>query len=130
MRIGAKVRGADLRRTMYDVGRCFCTSPLAAGVLSSKRSTIDAVVVRDVMQKVSACNHEPRLCEECALQVLEVCRTWSEDSPQLCKLARSLCNASIDRDTETIECIATSLANLISHALIIKAAFKDKFHQK
>lgn len=130
VRIAANLPGINLRLSMYDVGRCFCTSSLAAGVLCSEKNYSSTKVLLEEFRRIATCEHGKRLCENCIGQVLDKCHSCMEWSPQLCKLARSVCEASIDFEPNIVRAVANAISNLLSHALITKEGFQENFIQR
>lgn len=122
-----KFRPVSLRLAACDVGRCFCSGSLPAGVLREPLSLPAAENLAVSLRTFGYCTHSDNVCPECVDVLLETAVAERDTIPCLAKFCRALCEASTSEPGENWRSIAFHTANLISQSLLARALYFQAF---
>ena len=134
-----KIGHIDVRRTLIDFGRCFCSGSIAGGALRDENSIPHAINVRNAFHKFSFCGNNAKdsfiaesrnnspICIECFSKLNES-STMSEDFiPSVSRLCIALADCCSYRESKGLREVSLATADVISKALDSRTSYFHAF---
>lgn len=107
LRFKHKVQHVDVRRTLIDFGRCWCSGSIAGGALRDEKSIEYALHLKNLLEEFSICSHcvqeisegqaldDYSICENCCNAICEAGITANDILPSVSGLCFALADVRV-----------------------------------
>ena len=136
IRLKHKIRHVDVRRTIIDVGRCFCSGSIAGGALRDESTILHAVNLKRALQTFSICSHNVKfggndelvdipVCTSCCTGICEAGNTAIDEITTISGLCFALADCMSYGELRGLRELRAAVADVISAALETRATYFD-----
>ncbi len=127
-----------MRRTLIDVGRCFCSGSTAGGALIHEFSILHAVNLKKALKTFSICSHnltfgvndelvDTPVCASCCTGICEAVNTAIDDIPSISGSCFGLADCMSYGEPRVLRELGAAVADVISAAVEARATYFDIF---
>jgi len=136
LRLRNRFKDFNLRRIIFDFGRCFLSGSIAGGSLRNHESTAKAIALASSLTAFSKCAHEiynvlaSAVCHDCALRLLICSRDCVILIPSAAGIARCIAEAAALRKESYLRVLAQCVASVLHRAVDVRSNFFLKFDER
>lgn len=120
-----RIMDVDIRRTLIEFGRCFCSGSIAGGSLRGSCSVTSAERLSQRLRQYSLCNHGGSVvCVECRKELLSEGKASEENNSAAGRVAQAIASASAVVSTDGA---LRNIASIVSRIIILGIKVKQEY---
>ena len=129
----------DIRGTLIDFGRCFCSGSVAGGALRDGASILHALHLKDALQKVAHCLHVQGsqigqteleghpICSNCIYELNETATKAQEFIPSLTRLCFAIADSATYGAEINLRKFCSAIADVVFAAMNVRGLYFEYF---